>query len=64
MCTVQFQEDKWDRPGGGGGLTRVLSGGKVWEKAGCNLAVVYGTMPASALKAANDKLNAARVPAK
>lgn len=32
----------------------VLSDGDVFEKAGVNLAVVYGTMPAEALKAATD----------
>jgi len=52
----KFQEDIWSRPDGGGGLTRVMTGGKVWEKAGCNLAVVHGTMPAEALLAANDQL--------
>ena len=31
---------------------------KVWEKAGCNLAVVGGTMPVEALYAANDRLKA------
>ena len=25
-----FQEDAWERPGGGGGRTRVLTAGKVW----------------------------------
>ncbi len=42
-----FREDRWDhRPGedeseaGGGGVTRVLTGGKVFEKAGVNLADV------------------------
>jgi hypothetical protein len=29
---------------------------QVWEKAGCNLAVVHGTMPVEALFAANDRL--------
>lgn len=33
------------RPNGGGGISRVLAGGKVFEKAGVNLSVVYGTMP-------------------
>lgn len=41
----QFQEDAWVRPNGGGGISRVLAGGKVFEKAGVNLSVVYGTMP-------------------
>jgi len=52
----KFIEDPWAREDGGGGLTRVMSGGKVWEKAGVNLAVVHGTMPFEALNAANDRL--------
>ena len=33
----------------------MLSGGKVFEKAGVNLSVVYGTMPQEALKAATER---------
>jgi len=33
----------------------VLGGGKVWEKAGVNLSVVYGTMPQEALRAATER---------
>lgn len=33
-------------------LVAVLQGGNVWEKAGVNVSVVYGTMPASAYRAA------------
>lgn len=44
-CQMQFQEDAWVRPNGGGGISRVIAGGKVFEKAGVNLSVVYGTMP-------------------
>ena len=40
-----FKTDSWVRPGGGGGISRVLSKGKVFEKAGVNLSVVYGNMP-------------------
>jgi coproporphyrinogen III oxidase len=47
-----FRQDAWTRPGGGGGITRVLQGGNVWEKAGVNVSVVYGTMPADAYRAA------------
>ena len=35
-----FQEDNWVRENGGGGRSRVLKDGKVFEKAGCNLSVV------------------------
>ena len=41
-------QDAWVRPGGGGGISRVLQNGNVWEKAGINVSVVYGTMPAEA----------------
>ena len=87
-----FREDAWCRPGGGGGVSRVmqvrkvqqvswrwpvltalyrhtcpciqanvrwanstciwLQGGKVWEKAGVGVSVVYGTMPPEAYRAA------------
>ncbi|MCO5588816.1 hypothetical protein L7F22_042776 [Adiantum nelumboides] len=47
-----FREDSWVRPGGGGGISRVLQDGKVWEKAGVNVSVVYGTMPPEAYRAA------------
>lgn len=30
----------------------LLQGGKIWEKAGVNVSVVYGTMPAEAYRAA------------
>ena len=52
--TGKFKADSWKRPGGGGGVSMVLSDGAVFEKAGVNLAVVYGTMPAEALKAATE----------
>ena len=41
----KFHEDAWERPGRGGGISRVLQGGKVFEKAGINVSVVYGQMP-------------------
>lgn len=47
-----FHEDRWEREGGGGGISRVLQNGKVWEKAGVNVSVVYGTMPVEAYRAA------------
>ena len=50
-----FQEDCWTRENGGGGMSRVLSGGKVFEKAGVNLSVVYGSMPQEALQAATER---------
>ena len=43
--TAKFREDSWVRANGGGGMSRVLKDGAVWEKAGVNLSVVYGSMP-------------------
>ena len=40
----RFREDTWDRPGGGGGRTRVLIDGGVFEKAGVNFSEVFGEM--------------------
>lgn len=39
-----FFEDRWERPGGGGGKTRVISNGNIFEKGGVNTSVVYGTL--------------------
>ena len=45
----RFVEDAWDRPQGGGGRSRVLSEGKVFEQAGVNFSHVFGDqLPASA----------------
>jgi len=37
-----FREDYWERAGGGGGRTRVLEQGSVFEKAGVNFSEVQG----------------------
>ncbi len=37
-----FVEDLWERPGGGGGRTRVFRNGNVIEKGGVNFSAVYG----------------------
>ena len=39
---ARFVEDTWDRPEGGGGKTRVISNGNVFEKGGVNSSVVFG----------------------
>ncbi|MFV2016150.1 MAG: coproporphyrinogen III oxidase, partial [Candidatus Heimdallarchaeota archaeon] len=47
--TNKFLEDKFDRPQGGGGRSRVMENGAVFEKAGVNFSHVFGdNMPASA----------------
>jgi coproporphyrinogen III oxidase len=38
----KFMEDKWSRPEGGGGITRVIQNGAVFEKGGVNISEVYG----------------------
>lgn len=44
-----FQQDQWEREEGGGGRTRVLCDGQVFEQAGINFSHVYGkNLPASA----------------
>jgi coproporphyrinogen III oxidase len=45
----RFREDAWERPGGGGGRSRVLAGGAVFEQAGINFSDVHGPgLPPSA----------------
>lgn len=39
-----FVEDKWERPEGGGGKTRVISHGNVFEKGGVNTSIVFGSV--------------------
>jgi coproporphyrinogen III oxidase len=39
---ARFVEDAWQRPEGGGGKTRVISNGNVFEKGGVNTSVVFG----------------------
>lgn len=39
---AKFVEDKWERPEGGGGKTRVMANGAVFEKGGVNTSVVFG----------------------
>lgn len=43
---ASFREDRWQREGGGGGVSRVLSRGGLFEKAGVNRSVVEGVLPA------------------
>ena len=46
---AKFVEDAWQRAEGGGGKSRVLTGGAVFEQAGVNYSHVFGAnMPASA----------------
>jgi coproporphyrinogen III oxidase len=44
---ARFGEDRWERPGGGGGRTRVLEGGRIFEKGGVNVSAVWGELEES-----------------
>lgn len=41
----RFKRDEWIRPEGGGGISCVLSGGNVFEKAGVSTSAVFGSLP-------------------
>lgn len=40
-----FIEDPWERPGGGGGISRVMRHGAIIEKGGVNFSAVHGKTP-------------------
>ena len=42
---TKFREDLWERPEGGGGRTRVIENGNVFEKGGVNISAVHGKLP-------------------
>ena len=42
--SARFLEDRWERTGGGGGRSRVLEGGTLFEKAGVNFSLVHGEL--------------------
>ncbi|MFP4263473.1 MAG: oxygen-dependent coproporphyrinogen oxidase [Halomonas sp.] len=47
-----FREDVWERPAGGGGRSRVIENGRVFEKGGVNFSHVFGErLPPSATAA-------------
>lgn len=43
----KFSEDIWNRPEGGGGKSRIIENGAVFEKGGVNVSAVHGTLPKS-----------------
>lgn len=45
--TARFREDLWKRDEGGGGKTKIMENGTVFEKAGVNTSSVFGALPAS-----------------
>ena len=42
---AKFRQDLWERPEGGGGRTRVIENGNVFEKGGVNISAVHGPLP-------------------
>lgn len=46
----KFISDTWERPGGGGGITRVITNGNIVEKGGVNFSAVWGRTPEPVLK--------------
>ncbi|KAL8829497.1 MAG: hypothetical protein Q9170_006144 [Blastenia crenularia] len=46
----KFRTDTWSRPAGGGGISCVQQDGAVFEKAGVNTSIVYGTLPRPAIE--------------
>jgi coproporphyrinogen III oxidase len=49
----KFREDKWDRPEGGGGRTRIIQDGNIIEKGGVAFSAVSGPTPEKILKKLN-----------
>ena len=48
-----FEEENWERTGGGGGCTRVLQNGNLIEKGGVNFSAVHGKLPEAVKKQFN-----------
>jgi len=42
---AKFEEEIWEREGGGGGRTRILQNGSILEKGGVNFSAVHGQLP-------------------
>ncbi|HUH18588.1 oxygen-dependent coproporphyrinogen oxidase [Albibacterium sp.] len=41
----KFEEEIWEREGGGGGRTRIMQGGDVIDRGGVNFSAVHGKLP-------------------
>jgi coproporphyrinogen III oxidase len=44
---AHFEEEEWEREGGGGGRTRIIQNGNIFEKGGVNFSAVHGQLPDS-----------------
>ena len=49
----QFKEDSWERPGGGGGRSRIMSEGTIIEKGGVGYSAVHGEATEATLRSLN-----------
>ena len=47
---ARFEQEEWERDGGGGGRTRVIQNGNIFEKGGVNFSAVDGKLPESLKK--------------
>ncbi|WP_373564597.1 coproporphyrinogen III oxidase [Sphingobacterium sp. E70] len=43
--SARFEEELWEREGGGGGRTRIIQNGNILEKGGVNFSAVHGKLP-------------------
>jgi coproporphyrinogen III oxidase len=48
---AKFEEELWEREGGGGGRTRIIQNGNIFEKGGVNFSAVHGKLPHTMKKA-------------
>jgi len=49
--STSFRHDRWERPGGGGGESRVIQNGTLLEKGGVNVSSVHGELSEEAVSA-------------
>ncbi|HYG20569.1 MAG TPA: oxygen-dependent coproporphyrinogen oxidase [Ohtaekwangia sp.] len=47
---AKFVNDRWERSGGGGGISRVITEGNIIEKGGVNFSAVWGKTPEAVLR--------------
>lgn len=50
---AKFEQELWERDGGGGGRTRIIQDGNIFEKGGVNFSAVHGHLPETMKKALN-----------
>src|SRR5258708_22260435 len=50
---AHFEEELWEREGGGGGRTRIVQNGNIFERGGGNFSAVHGPFPHTMKKGLN-----------